>query len=77
MMLAALPGNTEYGWEWATSYAAEMDKMKADVRAGLPPREVIRRGRYLSEIERDEQIVTGMRLLRAAGVGYFREANAP
>jgi hypothetical protein len=76
-MLAALPANTLFGWQWATGYASEMDRLEADVRAGLPPAEVIRRGRYLSEIDRDEQIAHGIRRLKETGFGYFAGAAVP
>ena len=70
----ALPQNTQFGYGWASSYAEDMDAMEADVRAGLPANEVIRRNRYLSQLDRDEQIRIGIPLLQNAGISYFRAA---
>ncbi len=70
----SLPQNVQFGHGWASSYAQDMDAMEADVRAGLPTNEVIRRNRYLSQLDRDEQIRVGIPLLQNAGISYFRRA---
>ena len=72
--MLALPQNVQFGYGWASSYAEDMDAMEADVRAGLPANEVIRRNRYLSQLDRDEQIRIGIPLLQNAGISYFRAA---
>ena len=68
----SLPQNVQFGYGWASSYAEDMDAMEVDVRAGLPTNEVIRRNRYLSQLDRDEQIRVGIPLLQNAGISYFR-----
>lgn len=68
----SLPQNVQFGYGWASSYAEDMDAMEADVRTGLPANEVIRRNRYLSQLDRDEQIRVGIPLLQNAGISYFR-----
>lgn len=68
----SLPQNVQFGYGWASSYAQDMDAMEADVRAGLPTNEVIRRNRYLSQLDREEQIRVGVPLLQSAGISYFR-----
>ena len=68
----SLPQNVQFGYGWASSYADDMDAMEVDVRAGFPTAEVIRRNRYLSQLDRDEQIRVGIPLLQNAGISYFR-----
>jgi len=70
----SLPQNVQFGYGWASSYEEDMDAMEADVRSGLPTNELIRRNRYLSQLDRDEQIRVGIPLLQNAGIGYFRTA---
>ncbi len=70
----SLPQNVQFGYGWASSYAEDMDAMEVDVRSDLTANEVIRRNRYLSQLDRDEQIRVGILLLQNAGISYFRTA---